>query len=90
MAFTLPPLPYAPEALAPHISAETLSFHHGKHHQGYTTNLNNATLLDDRHDAGDLDDETWSAERVVLMNNLRTVTAEMERLETKRGAGNRG
>ncbi|MCB9653679.1 MAG: superoxide dismutase [Deltaproteobacteria bacterium] len=43
MAFTLPPLPYAPEALAPHISAETLSFHHGKHHQAYVTKLNALT-----------------------------------------------
>jgi superoxide dismutase, Fe-Mn family len=41
MAFELPPLPYAIDALAPHISAETLEFHHGKHHQTYVTNLNN-------------------------------------------------
>ena len=41
MAFELPPLPYARDALAPHISAETLDFHHGKHHQTYVTNLNN-------------------------------------------------
>src|SRR5580704_7688614 len=40
MAFTLPPLPYDKTALAPHISAETLEFHHGKHHQAYVTNLN--------------------------------------------------
>ena len=40
MAFTLPNLPYAGNALAPHISAETLEFHHGKHHQAYVTNLN--------------------------------------------------
>jgi Fe-Mn family superoxide dismutase len=40
MAFTLPPLPYAKDALAPHISAETLEFHYGKHHQAYVTNLN--------------------------------------------------
>jgi superoxide dismutase, Fe-Mn family len=39
--FTLPPLPYAPDALAPHISKETFEFHHGKHHQAYVTNLNN-------------------------------------------------
>lgn len=41
MAFELPPLPYAGDALEPHISANTLSFHHGKHHQAYVTNLNN-------------------------------------------------
>ncbi|MEY3808530.1 MAG: hypothetical protein RI893_1506 [Pseudomonadota bacterium] len=41
MAFELPVLPYAKDALVPHISAETLEFHHGKHHQTYVTNLNN-------------------------------------------------
>ena len=41
MAHTLPPLPYAMDALAPHISKETLEFHYGKHHQTYVTNLNN-------------------------------------------------
>ena len=41
MAFTLPPLPYALDALAPTISKETLEFHYGKHHQSYVTNLNN-------------------------------------------------
>ena len=40
MAFTLPPLPYDKGALAPHISQETLDFHHGKHHNTYITNLN--------------------------------------------------
>ena len=40
MAFTLPDLPYARTALAPHISEETLNFHYGKHHQAYVTNLN--------------------------------------------------
>lgn len=40
MAFELPELPYAQDALAPHISAETLSFHHGKHHNAYVVNLN--------------------------------------------------
>ena len=40
MAFTLPPLPYAKDALAPHISAETLDFHHGKHHNAYVVKLN--------------------------------------------------
>jgi Fe-Mn family superoxide dismutase len=40
MAFTLPELPYAIDALAPHISQETLEFHHGKHHNAYVVNLN--------------------------------------------------
>ncbi|TJZ78773.1 superoxide dismutase [Chitiniphilus eburneus] len=41
MEHKLPELPYAQDALAPHMSAETLSFHYGKHHQTYVTNLNN-------------------------------------------------
>ncbi len=41
MAFELPPLPYADDALEPTISAETISYHYGKHHQSYVTNLNN-------------------------------------------------
>ena len=40
MAFELPPLPYAKDALAPHISEESLEYHYGKHHQTYVTNLN--------------------------------------------------
>ncbi|MCY1022275.1 superoxide dismutase [Pyxidicoccus sp. MSG2] len=40
MPFTLPELPYSKDALAPHLSAETLEFHHGKHHAAYVTNLN--------------------------------------------------
>jgi Fe-Mn family superoxide dismutase len=41
MEHTLPALPYAMDALAPHISKETLEYHYGKHHQAYVTNLNN-------------------------------------------------
>ena len=41
MAIELPDLPFAKNALEPHISAETLDYHHGKHHQAYVTNLNN-------------------------------------------------
>ncbi len=41
MTHTLPELPFAKDALAPHMSAETLEFHHGKHHNAYVTNLNN-------------------------------------------------
>jgi len=40
MAFELPPLPYAEDALEPHYSARTISFHHGKHHAAYVNNLN--------------------------------------------------
>ena len=43
MAFTLPALPYALNALEPHIDARTMEIHHGKHHQAYVTNLNAAT-----------------------------------------------
>jgi len=43
MAYTLPDLPYATDALAPHLSSETLELHHGKHHAGYVAKLNNLT-----------------------------------------------
>ena len=42
MAFELPALPYAQDALAPHISAETMEYHYGKHHKTYVDNLNKA------------------------------------------------
>ncbi|HSI46081.1 MAG TPA: Fe-Mn family superoxide dismutase, partial [Methylophilus sp.] len=41
MEHTLPPLPFAKDALAPHMSEETFEYHYGKHHQAYVTNLNN-------------------------------------------------
>jgi len=42
MPFTLPPLPYASDALEPHIDKTTMEIHHGKHHNAYVTNLNKA------------------------------------------------
>lgn len=50
MAFEHPSLPYAGNALEPHISANTLDFHHGKHHATYVTNLNNLTKDSDLAD----------------------------------------
>ncbi|WP_375768934.1 superoxide dismutase [Archangium gephyra] len=58
MPFTLPELPYAKDALAPHISAETLEYHHGKHHAAYVTNLNK--LLEGKPEA------SRSLEEVIL------------------------
>ena len=55
MSFELPSLPYANDALAPYMSAETLDFHHGKHHQTYVTNLNNL-LKDHEFQSSSLED----------------------------------
>ena len=55
MSFELPSLPYANDALAPYMSAETLDFHHGKHHQTYVTNLNNL-LKDNELQSASLED----------------------------------
>ncbi|NTX10886.1 superoxide dismutase [Myxococcus sp. CA051A] len=61
MAFTLPELPYRKDALAPHISEETLEYHYGKHHQAYVTNLNK--LLDGKPEA------SKSLEEVILSSD---------------------
>ncbi len=45
MAFTLPALPYASNALEPHIDARTMEIHHGKHHNAYVTNLNGTNKI---------------------------------------------
>src|ERR1700759_3471236 len=67
MAFTLPPLPYAKNALAPHISEETLDFHYGKHPQAYVTNLNK--LLEGKPEASkSLEDIILSSEGGVFNN----------------------
>ena len=44
MAFELPQLPYATDALEPHIDTKTMEIHHGKHHNGYTTKLNDSLV----------------------------------------------
>ena len=61
MAFTLPPLPYDKTALAPHLTAETLEFHHGKHHNAYVTNLNK--LLEGKPEA------SKSLEEIILSSD---------------------
>jgi Fe-Mn family superoxide dismutase len=67
MPFTLPALPWSKDALVPHISAETIDFHHGKHHQAYVTNLNKA--LEGKPDAGkSLEEIILSSEGGVFNN----------------------
>jgi Fe-Mn family superoxide dismutase len=56
MSFELPALPYARDALAPHISAETLDYHYGKHHQTYVTNLNKLVAADPSLEGKSLED----------------------------------
>ncbi len=67
MAIELPPLPFAQDALAPVISAETLQFHYGKHHQAYVTNLNKL-IADTPYAAMGLDEIVKSAEGPVFNN----------------------
>jgi len=72
MAFTLPPLPFAKDALGPHLSAETLDFHYGKHHQTYVTNLNK--LTEGKPEAGmALEEVILSAPAGGLFNNAAQV-----------------
>jgi Fe-Mn family superoxide dismutase len=68
MAFELPNLPYAMDALAPYISKETLEFHHGKHHATYVTNLNNLIKGGKFENAG-LDEIVKNAGPGGLFNN---------------------
>jgi Fe-Mn family superoxide dismutase len=72
MAFELPSLPYAPAALAPHITEQTISFHYGKHHQTYVTNLNNLVSGSDL-DGKSLEDVILAADPGPLFNNAAQV-----------------
>ena len=71
MAFTLPDLPYAKDALEPHISAETLEYHHGKHHNAYVTNLNG--LLEGSGLAGKSLEEVIAGAEGGVFNNAAQV-----------------
>ena len=63
MAFTLPSLPYAPEALEPHIDSQTMQIHHGKHHQAYVDNLNKA-IAGTEHENKSLEELVASAGKI--------------------------
>lgn len=75
MPFELPALPYAQDALAPHISADTLSFHYGKHHQTYVTKLNG--LLEGNDNPGSLEDiikaTVGKADKKGIFNNAAQI-----------------
>jgi superoxide dismutase, Fe-Mn family len=71
MAFSLPDLPYAKDALAPYLSQETLEYHHDKHHNAYVTNLNG--LIDGTDNAGKSLEEIILAAEGPLFNNAAQV-----------------
>jgi Fe-Mn family superoxide dismutase len=71
MAFSLPPLPYDKNALAPHISAETLEYHHGKHHNAYVVKLNE--LLAGKPEAGKSLEEVIMSSEGPVFNNAAQV-----------------
>jgi superoxide dismutase, Fe-Mn family len=78
MAYELPPLPYPKEALEPHIDAQTMEIHHGKHHNAYVTNVNKAI-------AGKADLESKSVE--ALISNLDAVPADIRGAVRNNGGG---
>ena len=71
MAFSLPDLPYAKDALAPYLSQETLEYHHDKHHNAYVTNLNG--LIDGTENAAKSLEEIILAAEGPLFNNAAQV-----------------
>jgi Fe-Mn family superoxide dismutase len=78
LAFELPPLPYAFDALEPTIDARTMEIHHDKHHQTYVTNLNNAI-------AGNAELEAMSIDE--LIQNLDKVPADKQTAVRNNGGG---
>jgi len=79
MAFTLPNLPYAPDALEPHIDKATMEIHHGKHHAAYVNNLNKAL-----ESAPELQNKTIEQ---LLANNLAVVTDTIKTAVRNNGGG---
>ena len=78
MAFKLPDLPYAKDALEPHIDARTMEIHHDKHHAGYTNKLNGA--LEKHPELGDASIED-------LLGNLESVPADIQTAVRNNGGG---
>ncbi len=72
MEHQLPPLPYAKDALAPHMSAETFEYHYGKHHQAYVTNLNNL-IKGTEYESKSLEDIVKTAPAGGIFNNAAQV-----------------
>jgi superoxide dismutase, Fe-Mn family len=72
MPFTLPPLPWAKDALTPHISAETIDYHYGKHHQTYVDTLNKL-IAGKPEEQKSLEDVILSAPEGPLFNNAAQV-----------------
>src|SRR5215212_7929550 len=79
MPFTLPPLPFAPDALEPHIDRQTMEIHHGKHHNAYVTNLNAAIQKQPELDGKPLHE--------ILANNLAIVKDEIKPAVRNNGGG---
>ena len=78
MPHTLPALPYALNALEPHIDARTMEIHHGKHHQAYITNLNNALAGNPELEAKSIDE---------LIGNLDAVPEAIHAVVRNNGGG---
>ena len=78
MAYELPPLPYAKDALEPHIDAQTMEIHHDKHHAAYVSNVNKAI-------AGKADLESKTVEQ--LISNLSAVPEDIRGAVRNNGGG---
>ncbi|TGY88578.1 superoxide dismutase [Marinicauda algicola] len=75
MAFSLPDLPYSKDALAPHISSDTLEFHHGKHHKAYVDKANDAVKGTDMEgqDLVDVIRKSWASKNMGVFNNAAQI-----------------
>src|SRR5687768_357399 len=78
MAYELPPLPYPKEALEPHIDAQTMEIHHGKHHATYVTNLNKAVT-----GKGDLENKSIED----LISNMNAIPEDIRGVVRNNGGG---